>query len=119
VAQDVRAKVTATVERIAKLRSVRVPGHGIDGEVASRKRFVDRHAGIGLSCEARAGCAVDEWTGGNGNVYRQTLQLEHLEGFSDELDGEVFREYRVDLTGGEAGNFDVQIAGTSAEDEIA
>jgi hypothetical protein len=47
------------------------------------------------------------------------LQFEDLERFPDELNGEVFSQQCVDLTGREANDFDVQIPGLSPEHEIS
>ncbi|HET9394500.1 MAG TPA: hypothetical protein VFO36_00480, partial [Nitrospiraceae bacterium] len=56
---------------------------------------------------------------GNGKIDRQTLQLKDLECFPDELHGEVLRQQRMDLTGWEPNDFDVQIPGLSTEHKVA
>lgn len=119
VAQYPCIKVAASVEGIAKLPRVRIPGHRVYGEVSSCKRLVDRHAGIDLSRQPRKGCAISGYTGGNGKIDRQALQFEDLECFPDELHGEVLSQQRMDLTGLEPNDFDIQILRLSTEHKIA
>jgi hypothetical protein len=47
------------------------------------------------------------------------MQLEDLERFSDELNGEVLSEQCMDLTGREIDDFEIQITGLATECEIA
>jgi hypothetical protein len=119
VAQYPSIQVAAAVEGIAKLHGVGIPGHRVYRKIPPGKRLVDRHAGIGLSLRARKGCVVGGPAGGNGKIDWQTLQLEDLEGFSDELDGEVLGQQSVDVAGRQSDDFNVQIPRLSTEREIA
>jgi hypothetical protein len=65
------------------------------------------------------GRVVSEPAGRNGKIDRQPLQLEDLKRFPDELDGEVFSQQRMDWTGRQANDFDVQIPGLPTEREVA
>ena len=62
---------------------------------------------------------VGEHAGRYGDIDRQTLQLKYTKGFSDELDGELLCEQRMQLARRKSGNLEVQIARLSTEHQIS
>jgi hypothetical protein len=119
VAQHMCIEIGPTVEGVAELQRVWIPGHRIHGEIAPRQRLVYVHVRIGLSEQSCGGLVLCEQAGGNGNIDGQALQLEYAKGLADELHGEMFCEQRMEAARRQPGNFDVQIVRLPAKYEVA
>ncbi|NJL17709.1 MAG: hypothetical protein HC938_11455 [Nitrospira sp.] len=113
-------EVITPIEGVTKLSRVRVPRHGVDGEVRRARAVVDRDVRIRLSHQSRdRGRAAGKDAGGNGNVDGQTLQFEDRERLADKLDGELFGQQCMELPWWKTRDFEVQIAWLSPEHQVA
>ena len=116
-AQAPGAQIAAPPVGIEVLPPQRVPGDGVDGEVAAARGLRQRQRGVAGYREAAVAAARLRFGAGEGDVER--TELEDREAGADAVDRTESRQHRLQLVRGQAVDFDVDVLRRDAQQLVA
>ena len=103
-----RSRSRAAVERIEVLAGQRIPGDGVDGEVAPARRLGDRH--VRIAGDDEAAVAASRLRIAPRQRHVDVADLVDLKAFADRFDAAERLEQRAQTIAGEAEDLEVDVA---------